>query len=299
LLSLFGLDKGDQDPTCSTYFYSAIGSSIEGILRTLGGVSHDIYGQIVLAELPVLYDMIKRLGWQTRMTLTNQYELVTVDEWVGSAGKRFGEYIKSNPKVKNLLEHIIKKINSNPGFLNLKYKLESVETLSKRRHRPKSNITVSRLVTLGDTLSLINKRGSKVIQGGSISKKPHKLESKYLELITSLRSMGQKLSSVTDKEIKEKIEKIIKLEQEIEQINMKILSYVKLLKNNRNAIISGKIINLDEIDSMLSQQSKLSSNHNKYIAVLTSAFGKLQLVVDSQALDNDSKQTKQDVYYSI
>jgi len=298
--SLFGLDKGDQDPTCSTYFYSAIGSSIEGILKTLGGVSHDIYGQIILAELPLLYDMIKRLGWQTRLTLTNQYELITVDEWVGSAGKRFGEYIKSNPKVKNLLEHIVKKINSNPEFLNLKYKLESVETLPKRRHRPKSNITVSRLVTLGDTLSLINKKDlNKVIQGGSISKKPHNLELRYLELKKSLSTMGQKLSSVTDKEIKEKIEKIITLEKEIEQINMKILSYVKLLKTNRNALISGKIISLDEIDSMLSQQSKLSSNHNKYIATLTSAFGKLQFVIDSQDLTNDTKQTNQDIYYSI
>jgi len=291
--NLFGLDKGDQDPTCASYFYSAIGSSVEGILKTLGGVSHDIYRQIMLAELPILYDMIKRLDWQTRMTLTNKYELITVDEWIVTAGKRFSEYIGSNPKVKSLLEHIVKKINSNPEFLNLKYKLESVETLPKRRHRPKSNITVSHLITLGDTLSLIGKRGSpQVMEGGFISKKSHKLELKYLELKTSLRTMGQKLSSVTDTEIKRKIEKIIKLEQEIEQINMKILSYVKLLKNNRNARVSGKIINLDEIDSMLSQQSTLSSNHNKYTTVLTSAFGKLQFVIDSQ-----TNQTNQSNFY--
>jgi len=292
-VNLFGLDKGDQDPICASYFYSAIGSSVEGILKTLGDVTHDIYRQIMLAELPILYDMIKRLGWETRMTLTNKYELITVDEWIVTSGKRFSEYIESNPKVKSLLEHIIEKINSNPEFLNLKYKLESVESLPKRRHRPKSNIIVSHLITLGDTLNL-NKSVHKVMEGGSKTKNTHKLESKYLGLISNLRSIGQKLSLVTDTEIKGKIEKIIKLEKEIEQINMKILSYVKLLKNNRNARVLGKIINLDEIDSMLAQQSRLSLNHNKYITVLTSAFGKLQFVVDSKGLANQSN-----FYFSI
>lgn len=293
--SLFGIGVGDKDPVCSNYFYSAIGSSVEGILRTLGGVSHNIYGQIVSADLPILFDMLQRLGWQTRLTLTNRYELVDVDEWMGSRGKNFSQYIGANPKVKTLLEHIVKKINSNPDFINIKYKYESQETLPKKKYHPKSTINVSRLVTLGDTLSLIGLSSKNVGQrGGGITST---LESTFQGLKQSLNSFGQKLSPVTEKQIEAKIKSIIEIEKEIEQINTKILNYVKLLKTNRNASLPGKVINLEEIDSMLAQQTGLTSKYNKHIAVLTSAFGKIKVLIGLEDAPDKPKQSGLTQFY--
>lgn len=295
---LFGVNEGMGDQTCSKYFYSVLGISIEGILRLMGGVSHDTHKQIVSADLPVLYDLIKRLDWQTRLTLLNQYELITVDEWVGTpSGAKFADYIKTNVQVKNLLEQIVKKINSHPEFLNLKSQVETTEIVPKRnirRHRAKSTVTVSRLVTLGDTLKLLTR---KTQTGGA---KSHPLEIKYMDIKKSLESFNQKLSSVTENKIKEKINMVIKIEKELEQINGKILSYVKLLKSNKNARLNGKIINLEEIDSMLSQYSGLTSAHNRQIATISSAFGKIQLLIESGPnLSLVPKSNNSSVYHNL
>lgn len=291
--NLFGIKTGLSDPTCSSYFYSAIGKSVEGILKTFGGVSHDVHGQIVSANLGILYDLLKRLGWSTRLNLRREYELITVEEWESTVGKRFIEYLKTNPQVRNLLVRIVDKLNSNPSFLNLRYNFEtSISQKTKKSHTSKTkSIINSRLVTLGETLAL-NVKPKTVLSGGA--KLSHPLEVKYLEIVGKLKSYNQKLNSSTDEKIRDKIKKIIELEIQLDKINTNILTYVKMLKTNKNLRLNGKIVTLDEIESMLSTQSKINQAHNKRIFSLSTAFGKLQLIVDTVSDESDKL-----VYHSI
>jgi hypothetical protein len=141
---LFGVKDGLGNPTCSTYFYSAIGKSIEGILKTFGGASHDIHGQIVSANFGLLYDLVKRLGWATRYNLRMEYELVTVDEWESTSGKQFADYLKKNPQVRNLLVRIVERLNSNPTFLNLRYNYEYSQKQKKRSHFPPKTLILTK-----------------------------------------------------------------------------------------------------------------------------------------------------------
>ncbi len=295
--NLFGVKNGLVDSTCSSYFYSAIGKSVEGILKTFGGASHDIYGQIVSANLGVLYDLLKRLGWTTKFNLRMEYELVTIDEWESTAGKQFVEYLKFNPKVRNLLIRIVERLNSDPTFLNLRYNYEYSQKQRKRGHVAPKTLTLSKMVTLGETLAL-NLRASKNLQTGQTGgfKLSHPLETKYFEMVSTLKSYNQKLNSGADEKIREKIRKIILLETELEEINTKIMSYVKMLKTNREAILDGKILTLDEIETLLSSQKSMTKTHNKRMLSLSTAFGKLQLLIDTVPLIQSKHQS---IYHSI
>jgi len=293
--NLFGVKDGLGNPTCSLYFYSAIGKSVEGILKTFGGASHDIHGQILSANFGVLYDLIKRLGWSTRFNLRMEYELITVDEWESTSGKQFADYLKTNPKVRNLLVRIVERLNSNPTFLNLRYNYEYSQKQRKRGHFPPKTLTLTKMVTLGETLALdMNKRRTNLIHSGG-SKLSHPLEKKYSEIVSILKSYNQKLNSDSDDTIRQKIKKIIQLETEIEEINTKILTYVKILKNNREIRLDNKIVTLDDIESMLSTQEGMTKIHNKRMLSLSTAFGKLQLLIETVPLINNKKP----IYHSI
>ncbi len=282
--SLFGVKTGLGDKTCSSYFYSAVGKSVEGILKTFGGVSHDIHSQILSANFGVLYDLLKRLGWNTRINLRREYELITVEEWESTEGKRFIEYLKTNPQVRNLLVRIVERLNSNPEFLNLRYNYEYSQKQPKKGHHMSKTITLSKLVTLGETLALSGLKTNIGHIGGGNKKQTHPLELKYSEMIGMLKSYNQKLNSKTDEIIRQKIKKIIELETEIEKINTNILSYVRMLKSNKELIVNGKILSLEEIESMLSSQEEMTKTHNKRILNLSTAFGKIQLLIETVPL---------------
>jgi len=292
--NLFGVKDGLGNPTCSTYFYSAIGKSIEGILKTFGGASHDIHGQIISANFGLLYDLVKRLGWTTRYNLRMEYELITVDEWESTSGKQFADYLKKNPQVRNLLVRIVERLNSNPTFLNLRYNYEYSQKQKKRSHFPPKTLILTKMVTLGETLALNKSRTNLTHSGGF--KSTHRIEKKYLEMIEILKSYNQKLNSASDEIIRQKIKKIIELETEIENINTNILTYVKMLKSNREIRLDNKIVTLDDIESMLSTQEVMTKTHNKRMLSLSTAFGKLQLLIDTVPL---ATQNKRQVYHSI
>jgi hypothetical protein len=81
-------------------------------------------------------------------------------------------------------------------------------------------------------------------------------------------------------EIRNKIEQIKTLHQKLELIYNKILNYIKIIRNDKKAYINNQYLDIDEIDNLIEQYNNYNSKKNKKIAIISTVFGKLQIVLE-------------------
>lgn len=74
-----------------------------------GGETPDIVKNLLSASPQTQLDILKTLRWK----LDTHKKLVSVSMWLRAQLLEYGDYLKSNPQVTNLLESIITDINTN------------------------------------------------------------------------------------------------------------------------------------------------------------------------------------------
>ena len=112
---------------------------------------------------------------------------------------------------------------------------------------------------------------------------------------SQLFNINQKLSLITENQIQKKINAITELEQQIEQTNNKILEYIQILKKNKNLIISGRTLTMNDINDLVNQYNSHNKIYNKKLISLSTAFGKIQMTIDNI----QSNQSNQSNNYSF
>jgi len=102
-VDIFG--KGFQENKCSKFFYNILGrAGLASIFET-----PDIANNLLSTSPQTQLDILKSLKWK----LDTHRKLVSVDLWIRNQPLEYSEYLKSNPRVKQILESIIININTN------------------------------------------------------------------------------------------------------------------------------------------------------------------------------------------
>ena len=111
----------------------------------------------------------------------------------------------------------------------------------------------------------------------------------------SLAGFKQKLSTATEKKLEEKIQKIEKLENDLADIHSKIYTYTKILRSDRNARFHKKEVRIEDIEDLINQYATGSKKQTTYIATVTTAFGKIKMLLESQ----DGNTVQRENYYNL
>ena len=317
---IFGYNEGLSKESCSKHFYSILGRSAIAMIQNIGlemDKKPDIYNIILSSNLGIQYEILKNLNWTIKRKTNNLLEFINVDEWLVTIEleKNSIEYKKylneEKPKVKELLNKMVQNINLESKILNNNKEIE-LNQVKKRNRRiiSKEKIDKLKYISLGENL-ILNKFSNsyKYNQIGGIyyqnifNKQPtinklnitNKIELNYNILKDRLSNFNKKLSNITDNKILEKIQDLKTLQKELDLIYNKIINYIQILKKEENLILNNKIINIDEIDNLINQYNKNTSLQNKKIIVLSSAIGKIEILIE----DNKDENIKKQYYHSI
>ena len=320
--NLFGAEESEY---CTKHFHSILGKAGLNMLQNLGDAisSTSILNALNNAEVNVQYEILKNLDWKMKIS-NGKKTMVTVDEWVNrlksdsrSAIVKYGEsYEKffnkqdSGSQIKTLLENMVNRINNNSRLLQEKYQ-EAVQqsTTSTRRRRRLSSEQISKLRSqvisenniLNTPFPIPGRPGAlgyalqPLIGGGSNSFFSDKYKQAFDTIKISLSGYNQKLSSKTQSEIEGKLKKIEDLETDLSNLHKKINKYTQILKTEKNARI-GRNVSENDIDDLINQYATNSKKQSRYIATITTAFGKIRMLLDKQEMGESMNEEK--TYYS-
>jgi hypothetical protein len=126
----------------------------------------------------------------------------------------------------------------------------------------------------------------------------HNSTYEYEAIKKTLDSIGQRLSSVTDNQILHKINKINGLETELAEIHQKINNYTSILRKNKEFIVKGQVLTINDIDDLLNQYNISSKKQAKEMITLYSAFGKIKMLLEKENID-DIQNPKREPYFNI
>jgi hypothetical protein len=290
---IFGYNDGLSNETCAKHFYSILGRSAITMIKNIGleiDKNPNIYDILLSANLGIQYEILKNLNWKIKRNLNNNLELVNADEWLEKVNNslEYKKYLNEDkPKIKELLNNIVKKINSEPKILNNNKEIETKQI--KRRVISKEKLDKIQYISMGENL-ILNKLVNTNQKGGSyfenvynrsLERNNNNIEQKYNILKDRLSNINQKLSNITDNKIKSKIQEVKTLQKELELIYNKIIYYIQILKKEKDLILTNKILDINEIDNLINQYNININLQNKKLMILSSAFGKIQISIEN------------------
>lgn len=324
---IFGYDEGLSKESCAKHFYSILGRSAINMIQNLEKEIEkkpDIYDLLLSANPGIQYEILKNLDWKSKKNSENNLELINVEEWLTIRDDlEYKKYLNDKPKIKELLNQMIKKINLERNLLQPSEQTEinSNKTNIKRRIIKKKNMNLSKqernnlqYLSLMENFILSNTNYNYNQSGGGYRKiQPdnlyfdsksksfnfkffNDLDEKYKLLKESLENMNKKLSNTTDNEIRTKIEQIKTLHQKLELIYNKILNYIKIIRSDKKVYINNQFLDIDEIDNLIEQYNNYNNKKNKKLATISTAFGKLQIVLEDY---NDGNSLNKQYYHNI
>lgn len=133
-----------------------------------------------------------------------------------------------------------------------------------------------------------------------IMNKKHDLEVNYENLKDALAIYNQRIAPSTDAKIMRIFKSIKEYEEEIKTINKNLEEYIKLLRDNKNARLDGKIITLESLNDMLAQNAKAVKKYEKTFFTLTSVFGKIHGKIESiNSNNNNNNNNENDILQDI
>ena len=290
---IFGYNDGLSNETCAKHFYSILGRSAITMIKNIGleiDKNPNIYNILLSANLGIQYEILKNLNWKIKRNLNNNLELVDVDEWLEKVNNslEYKKYLNEDkPKIKELLNNMVKKINSEPKILNNNKEIETKQI--KRRVISKEKLDKIQYISMGENLILnkllkTNQKGGSYFENvynRSLERNNNNIEQKYNILKDRLSNINQKLSNITDNKIKSKIQEVKTLQKELELIYNKIIYYIQILKKEKDLILTNKILDINEIDNLINQYNININLQNKKLMILSSAFGKIQISIEN------------------
>ena len=324
---IFGVDKGLESPACAKHFYSILGKSALSMLQNMGETAaknSSVIEALKNSEVNIKYEILKNLDWKMKIS-NGKKEMVDVSQWlyrlaqdsregVQKLAQDYKNYLSAGNGVvvSDLLNFMVNHINTNSRLLDEKYKeaiQQQPETGSKKR---RSRLTSAQIAALrGQTMNENNLLNTPyIIPGvpGALlypNQNPYLLsggdhhDSKFKRSFESIKqalaSYNQKLSSETERRMEEKIRKIESLENELTNIHQNINKYTQILRKDRNAVLFGKVVSMNDIENLVNQYQVNSKEQTKQIVTLTTAFGKIKMLLETQ----NTNATKQSNLYDL
>ena len=309
---------GSENESCNKHFYSILGRAGLNMLANIGEAASKsaIISKLNSAEVNIKYEILKNLDWKMKISNGNK-AMVSVAEWVQrlkddkrenvkDLGNKYEGYLNSKQDVKQLLENMVNHINTNSRLLAEKYK-EAVEqpAASVKRRRRLTSEQVGKLrsqvITENNLLytpfPFPGRPGVLAYplnqNGGGHNNFDYKQSFNMIK--QSLAGFKQKLSTATEKKLEEKIQKIEKLENDLADIHSKIYTYTKILRSDRNSRFHKKEVRIEDIEDLINQYATGSKKQTTYIATVTTAFGKIKMLLESQ----DGNTVQRENYYNL
>ena len=321
--NLFG---DEESQYCGKHFTSILGRAGLNMLENLGEAvtTSNILSALNSAEVNIQYEILKNLDWKMKIS-NGKKTMVSVDEWInrlksdnkpaivksGESYETFFKQQESGSQIKSLLDNMVNRINNNSRLIQEKYQeaVQQSSTISTRRKRlspeqvaklkSQTNIENNILNTpfpIPGNPGVLGYSMQSLIGGGeNNSYFSDKYKQAFDTMKNSLLGYNQKLSSKTQLEIESKLKSIQKLETELSDLHKKINKYTQILKTEKNARI-GRNVSENDIDDLINQYATNSKKQSRYIATITTAFGKIRMLLDKQEMGNSMNQEK--VYYS-
>lgn len=309
---------GSENESCNKHFYSILGRAGLNMLANIGEAASKsaIISKLNSAEVNIKYEILKNLDWKMKISNGNK-AMVSVSEWVQrlkddkrenvkDLGNKYEGYLNSKPDVKQLLENMVNHINTNSRLLAEKYK-EAVEqpAASVKRRRRLTSEQVGKLrsqvITENNLLytpfPFPGRPGvlAYPLRQGGGAQNNFDYKQSFSMIKQSLAGFKQKLSTATEKKLEEKIQKIEKLENDLADIHSKIYTYTKILRSDRNARFHKKEVRIEDIEDLINQYATGSKKQTTYIATVTTAFGKIKMLLESQ----DGNTVQRENYYNL
>jgi hypothetical protein len=243
--------------------------------------------------------------------------MVDVDQWLERLSEdnrdsvkqqvnKYKEYLNTTyPQVKEILNYMVNDINNNSRLLDEKYKeavQQQLETKPIKRRLTSAQIANIRAQNISEN-NILNMpfvmngvpgaylyptNHNPYIKTGGDYNYDYNYELNILK--KSLSGFNQKLSSRTEKKIEEKIMNIEILENELQQIHEKMNEYTQILRSEKNTVMHGKQVSLKDIENLINQYQVSSKQQTKEIVTLTTAFGKIKMLLEKQDMNPISKQ---------
>jgi len=199
---------------------------------------------------------------------------------------------------------MVNDINNNSRLLDEKYKeaVQQQKTETKPRKRrltsaqianiraqniSENNILNMPFVMNGVSGAYLYPTNPYVKTGGNHN---YSYKKTFNDIKDSLSGFNQKLSLRTNKKIEEKIMNIDILENNLNNIYNNINQYTKILRSDRNVVMHGKQVSLEDIENLINQYQVSSKQQTKEIVTLTTAFGKIKMLLEKQDMNPTSKQ---------
>ena len=318
---MFGVDNGLTDPTCAKHFYSILGRSVLLMIKNMGESivkTSDLVEKLKNSDVNIKYEILKNLNWKIKIS-NGKKEMVDVDQWLERLSEdnrdsvkqqvnTYKDYLNSKyPQVKEILNYMVNDINNNSRLLDEKYKeavQQKSETITKKKRLTLAqianiraqNITENNALNMPFVMNGVpgaylypTNHNPYVKTGGNHN---HNYDYNYeLNILKkSLSGFNQKLSSRTEKKIEEKIMNIEILENELQQIHEKMNAYTQILRSEKNTVMHGKQVSLKDIENLINQYQVSSKQQTKEIVTLTTAFGKIKMLLEKQDMNPISKQ---------
>ena len=322
--SIFG-DQEDEEGKglCSKHFYSILGRAGLNMLENIGDsiTKSKLVNSLESAEVNVKYEILKNLDWKMKISNGNK-AMVSVDEWINrlkedrrdgvkQQGAEYEKYLNgTGAQVKNILQNMVNHINTNSRLLQEKYKEAVEQPVSTSGLRRRKRLTDERVAHLRAQVitenSLLNspfpypgRPGSflyPINQNGGGANFTNNYKQSFNMIKQSLAGYNQKLSSTTEKKLEEKIQKIEKLETELYDIHSKINMYTKLLRSDKNARFHKKEVRIEDIEDLINNYADNTKKQTRYIATVTTAFGKIKMLLQGQDEENGKQREN---YYNL
>ena len=322
--NLFGKEESEH---CTKHFNSILGKAGLNMLQNLGKAitTTSIINALNNAEVNVQYEILKNLDWKMKLS-NGKKTMVSVDEWVnrlksetkpaivkyGESYEKFFNNEPSGSEIKSLLDNMVNRINNNSRLLQEKYQ-EAVQQTTTSTRRKRTRLSTKKIAELRSQSMTENnilntpfpipgRPGAlgyalqPLIGGGdNNSFFSDKYKQAFDTIKRSLSGYNQKLSSNTQSEIESKLKKIEELETDLSNLHKKINKYTQILKTEKNARI-GRNVSEEDIDDLINQYATNSKKQSRYIATITTAFGKIRMLLDKQEMGESMNQEK--TYYS-
>ena len=312
---MFGYDEGMSNNTCAKHFYSILGRSAINMVQNLEKEMEErpnMFNLLLSSNVGIQYEILKNLDWKIKKNSKNNLELIGVEEWLNIKNDlEYKKYLKEKPKIKELLNRMIEKINLEKDLIenfvsdhNAESQKETNINTKRRIKKETMNLSKEKLnnlqyISLMENFILANTSYTQI--GGKRRdvfsdlefnknekqfnfKFMNNLDEKYILLKEQLESVNKKLSNETDNQINTKIQEIKALEKDLELIYNKILKYLKIIHTDKNAYLNNKYLDINEIDNLIEQYNTFSNKKSKKLVKIITAFGQLQIVLE----DNDS-----------
>lgn len=294
---IFDVDNGLSNNVCAKHFYSILGKAGLSMIKNLKSEidkKSKIEDLLLSANTGIQYELLKNLNWKINKK-SNILKLVDVDQWLEinkNLNSNYKEYLDEHKNIKNLLNNIVNKINSEPLVIYNKLNNNSdnnTNVLKKKRLNKKQIQNLKGIYNVKNFVLnypfQLNKDNEYQI-GGSNDSQIGIYEEKYNIIKRQLASFNQKLSEITEEQIKKKIRDINDLREKLSTIYDKITNYIKIIKENKDFILNNKILNIEDIDNFIDDYNYNSNKYNKKLITLSNAFQKIKIVINNNKNKN-------------